>query len=198
MSRLDKAYAGVDAANSEDPNRVVEDGVEQPSELVYGRRMTAMLERLHPEASEALRLAVRAQHIRRWQVPRSTYPMDRPGYLRWRTDLQRKHAEWTGVILKECGYDEPEIARVGALIRKEKLRQDPEAQALEDAAALVFLAHYADAFAAKHEREKVVTILAKTFAKMSDHGRQAAAGLDMSPALKSAMADAAALKAPTR
>ncbi len=85
------------------------DGVERPAELVYGERMSAALARLYPEASEALKLAIRAQHIRRWTVPRSSYPMDRLGYLRWRKDLQRKHAEWTGAIMAECGYSAEEI-----------------------------------------------------------------------------------------
>jgi hypothetical protein len=190
MDRLSSAIAAIDDANSADPNRVTVDGATQPAELVYGRRMTAMLGRVYPEASEALRLAARAQHIRRWEVPRATYPMDRPGYLRWRKDLGRKHAEWTGEILARCGYGEAEIARVGALIRKENLRRDPEAQALEDVAALVFLAHYAEDFAARHETAKVVGILAKTLAKMSDHGREAAAALDLPASLKGALAAA--------
>jgi len=194
MSRLTAALETIDAANSADPNRVTVDGASQAAELVYGRRMTEMLERIDPEASEALRLAVRAQHIRRWEVPRDSYSMDRPGYLRWRKQLGRKHAEWTGEILARCGYGEDEIARVGALIRKENLRRDPEAQALEDVAALVFLAHYADAFAAKHAPDKVVSILAKTLAKMSERGKHAAAGLDLSPGLRSAL-EAAVAKA---
>lgn len=191
MNRFEKAIAGIDAANGADPNRVHVDGKEVPAELAYGRRMSAMLVRVHPEASEVLRLAARAQHIRRWEVPRATYPMDRPGYLRWRNDLKRKHADWAGAILASCGYDEAEVARVGALIRKENLRRDPEAQSLEDVAALVFLAHYAEDFAAKHPPEKVVSILAKTLAKMSEHGRAAATGLDLAPAVRRALEAAA-------
>ena len=109
--------------------------------------MTAALGRLYPDASEALQLAARAQHIRRWTVPRASYPMDRAGYLRWRKDLKRKHAEWAGDILADCGYAEDEIARVGSLIRKENLKRDAEAQALEDVASIVFLEHYAADFA---------------------------------------------------
>lgn len=187
MDRLTTAFERIDAANSRDPNRVQIDGADAPAELVYGQRMTAMLARVYPEASEPLQLAVRAQHIRRWKVPRSTYPMDRPGYLRWRKDLGRKHAEWAGEILAACGYSGEETARVGSLLRKENLRRDPEAQALEDVAALVFLAHYADDFAAKHPSEKVVTILIKTLAKMSERGKRAAADLTLSPAVRSAL-----------
>lgn len=192
MDRFEKATAAIDAANSADPTRVRVDGEDVPAELVYGQRMTAMLTRVYPDAAEALRLAARAQHLRRWEVPRATYPMDRPGYLRWRKDLGRKHAEWAGAILAECGYDDAEVARVGTLLRKENLRRDPETQALEDVAALVFLAHYAADFAAKHEADKVVTILVKTLAKMSEHGKQAAGGLDLPAAVQDALAAAVA------
>jgi hypothetical protein len=192
MDRFDAAAAGIDAANSKDPNRVQADGAEHPAELIYGQRMSAMLAHVYPQASEVLRLAVRAQHIRRWEIPRSSYPMDRPGYLRWRKELGRKHAEWAGEILSACGYGADQVARVGSLLRKENLRKDTETQALEDIAALVFLAYYAEDFAAKHEPDKVVTILAKTLAKMSEHGRTNAGTLDLPPAIVEALGAAAA------
>ncbi|WP_334150006.1 DUF4202 domain-containing protein [Hyphomicrobium sp.] len=192
MDRLSTAIARIDAANGADPHRIPLDGADVPAELAYGQRMSAMLARVYPETSEALQLAARAQHIRRWEVPRSSYPMDRGGYLRWRKELGRKHAEWAGEILAACGYGEEEIARVGSLLRKENLRRDPETQALEDVAALVFLAHYAEDFAAKHPPEKVVSILAKTLAKMSEHGKRAATTLDLPPAILSALKTAAA------
>lgn len=196
MNRFEKAIAAIDDANGADPNSARVGADDVPAELAYGRRMTAMLARVYPDASEALRLAARAQHLRRWEVPRATYPLDRPGYLRWRKDLGRKHAEWAGEILAACGYDDAEIARVGTLIRKENLRRDPETQALEDVAALVFLEHYAEDFAAKHEADKVVTILVKTLAKMSEHGREAAAALDLPAAVRLALAAAMAQAAP--
>lgn len=192
MDRLSTAIVGIDAANSADPNRTRIDGTEIPAELAYGQRMSAMLARVYPDASEALRLAARAQHIRRWEVPRSSYPMDRGGYLRWRKDLGRKHAEWAGAILADLGYSDDEIARVGALIRKDNFRRDPEAQAVEDVASLVFLAHYAEDFAAKHEPGKVIGILVKTLGKMSEHGKAAAAGLDLPPAVRAALETAIA------
>lgn len=195
MTRLSKAIAGIDAANGQDPNTIAVDGAAVPAERIYGERMSAMLARVYPDASELLQLAVRAQHIRRWEIPRDTYPMDRPGYLRWRKELGRKHAEWAGEILSASGYRADEIARVGTLLRKENLRRDPETQALEDVASLVFLAHYADDFAAKHAPEKVVAILVKTLGKMSDHGRAAAATLDLSPGVASALEAAAARSA---
>ena len=196
MDRLNLAISGIDAANGADPNRVSADGASAPAELVYGQRMTAMLARVYPQASEALRLAARAQHIRRWEVPRATYPMDRPGYLRWRKELGRRHAEWAGEILIDCGYSAGEVARVGALLRKENLRGDAETQALEDVAALVFLQHYAEDFAVKHPPEKVIAILAKTLAKMSDHGKAAAGTLDLSPPVRHALEAAVAATAP--
>jgi len=181
MSKLATAFIRIDAANAADPNVVLVGEAERPAALVYSERMSGALARLYPEASEALRLAVRAQHIRRWTVPRTSYPMDRPGYLRWRNDLKQRHAEWTGAILADCGYSEAEIARVGALIRKDNMKRDPEAQALEDCACIVFLESYVDDFARKHDEAKLAGILEKTWTKMSDHGRQAALGLALSP-----------------
>lgn len=196
MTPLTRALAEIDAANSADPTSVALDGRSVPAELLYGQRMSAMLEHIAPEASELLRIAVRAQHIRRWEIPRSSYPMDRAGYLRWRKELGRKHAEWTSEILARCGYDAEDSARVSALLRKENLRRDPETQTLEDTAALVFLAYYAEEFAQKHAADKVIAILIKTLAKMSDHGKAAALELDLPApvrgALDAALAQAAA------
>src|SRR5260221_13458894 len=103
VQRFQRAIERFDAANAQDPNRVVVEGGEHPKELRYAQRMTRWLERLEPQASEALRLAARSQHIRRWTIPRSAYPMDRAGYHRWRTDLARFHAETAGEILREVG-----------------------------------------------------------------------------------------------
>jgi hypothetical protein len=180
-SRFDAAIAAIDAANAEDPRRVTDAGASRPAELVYGERMSTILASLYPEASEALRLAIRAQHIRRWTVPRATYPMDRTGYLRWRTDLKRKHAVLAGEIMQACGYGQDEIARTGALIRKEGLKRDAEAQALEDVACIVFLKYEIDEFAAKHDDVKMIEILRKTWPKMSAHGHAAALALPLSP-----------------
>lgn len=187
MTNLETAYALIDEANARDPNLISDGGARVPAELVYGQRMTAMLARVYPDASDDVRLAVRAQHIRRWEVPRASYPMDRPGYLRWRKDLGRKHAEWAGEILERVGYSAEQVARVGALVRKENFRRDAEAQAVEDIASLVFLAHYAADFAAKHPPEKVISILVKTLAKMSDDGKAAALTLDLPAPVRAAL-----------
>lgn len=192
MTRLETVLDKIDAANAADPNFVVIDSRDVPAELAYGQRMSAMLDRVYPEAGELLRVAARAQHIRRWEVPRASYPMDRPGYLRWRKDLGRKHAQWTAELMTQCGYDESEIERTSALVRKDNFRRDGEAQAVEDIASLVFLVHYADDFAAKHEAEKVIAILAKTLGKISDRGKAAAADLPLSAGVRSALAAAMA------
>jgi hypothetical protein len=133
--------------------------------------MAEWLARLEPDASEALRLAVRCQHIRRWTIPRASFPMTRPGYLQWRSTLARFHAEQAGEILRGVGYDEETVARVQSLVRKERLASDPEAQALEDAACLVFLEGEFVDFARKHDAQKVEGILRKTWRKMSDRGK---------------------------
>lgn len=181
-ARFAAALAAIDAANAEDPGHEAVAGKRVPKELAYARRMTAWLGRLEPEASEALRLAIRAQHIRRWTVPRDGYPMDRQGYHRWRTALARFHAETAGAILQKAGYDAATIERVGSLIRKERLKSDPEAQTLEDVACLVFLENYLADFAGKHDEAKVVDILRKTWRKMSKRGQEAALTLDLKPA----------------
>lgn len=175
--RVERAMSLIDVANAADPN--IAAGGDRPKELVYSEQMTRWLEALAPNASEALRLAVRAQHIRRWEIPRDRYPMDRIGYLKWRTDLKHFHAKLAGEILGKAGYDDITIARVQALIRKDRLKQDDEAQTLEDVACLVFLENYFADFAKQHDAEKVVDIVRKTWKKMSPNGHAMALRLDM-------------------
>lgn len=179
-SRMAAALAAIDSANSDDPNTLEIGGVRHPAEVVYAERMTDMLHQAYPGASEALQLAVRAQHLKRWSVPRSSYPDGRQGYLNWRNDLKARHAELAGEILSGCGYDPETLARVQSLIRKERMKRDPDPQALEDVACLVFLKHYFSGFAAKHDDEKLVNILRKTWSKMSPHGQNQALGLELS------------------
>ena len=172
-TRFTAAIERIDAANAQDPHG---------KELLYGQRMSAWLERMEPNASEALRLAARAQHLRRWAIPRSDYPMDRIGYLTWRTTLYKFHAAQVTELLRDVGYDEPTVARVAQLVRKEQIKSDPEAQTLEDVICLVFLENYFADFASTHEEGKVVEILRKTWKKMSHRGHELAAALPMSPA----------------
>lgn len=169
--RFDATIAAFDAANAEDPNR--DEG--QPKELLYAHRMSEMLARFAPEASEAVQLAVRAQHIRRWKTPRSSYPPDRQGYLQWRTGLYTFHAETAGRIMAEHGYDAETIARVKAAVGKKGLKVNAETQLLEDVTDLVFLEHYLAGFAAQHpeySEEKWIDIIRKTWQKMSHEARE--------------------------
>jgi hypothetical protein len=178
-ARFDRAIHLFDTTNAEDPNKVVVDGIEYPSELLYAQRMTLWQQRLYPDASEPLRLAARAQHIRRWEIPRDSFPMDRAGYHRWRTTLYTFHADVAEKILHQAGYDDETVRRVRSLLRKERLKTDPDVQALEDIICLVFLENYFAQFARQHDDDKVVTILQRTWAKMSPVGHQAALGLSM-------------------
>jgi hypothetical protein len=189
-SRFDEAIARFDAAHAEDPARELVGAAEHPKELLYAQRMSAWLRSLAPDASEPLRLAVRCQHIRRWLIPRSAYPMDVEGYRKWRADETWSHAETAGRILVDAGYDEATIRRVQALVRKEKLKLDPEAQLLEDVTCLVFLENDLAAFARKHDDETLVRILRKTWKKMSPRGHTAALGMKL-PAELRALVDKA-------
>ena len=168
--RYARAIALFDAANAEDPNL---DGG-RPKELVYAERMSAMLARYQPDASEVVRLAVRAQHIQRWKTPRDAYPMDRTGYLQWRTGLYKFHAETAGRLLQEAGYDEALVTRVQTAVGKKGLKVNAETQAVEDVADLVFIEHYMADFAAKkndYNEEKWLGIIRKTWQKMSEPAR---------------------------
>lgn len=139
--------------------------------------MTYWLDRLNPDASDELRLAVRCQHLRRWVIPRDQFPMTRAGYHQWRTSLARLHADQAGQILRSIGYDAPTIARVQSLVRKERLKSDPQTQTLEDAACLVFLEGEYINFARAHNPDKVIDILKKTWRKMSPRGQSEAMAL---------------------
>jgi hypothetical protein len=178
-ARLAEVIAAIDAANARDPNRVAVDGASAPAELVYGRRMSETLARMAPEASEHLCIAARGQHVERWTSPRKSFPEGRTGYLKWRNELKGFHARRVGEIMAAAGYGADDMARVGALVRKERLKSDPEAQMLEDVACIVFLQHYLGAFMSKTDEEKLAGILAKTWNKMSPLGREHARGLGL-------------------
>lgn len=181
MSRLDEAFRRFDEANREDPNQELVDGQPTPKELLYGQRMSARLDAFAPDAPEVVKLAARAQHIRRWEVPRDSYPDGRAGYLKWRTDLYKRHGDIAGQIMRDVGYDEEVIERVRTLLRKRGLKTDPDVQLLEDVICLVFLEHYFHEFAAKHEEEKLISIVHKTWKKMSERAHSAALALDYAP-----------------
>lgn len=171
MAEGDKMQAvleAIDAANAADPGREA-DG--SPAALAYGRRMSEELARFAPDASEELRIAVRGQHVERWKLPREAYPEGRAGYLAWRVEQARLHAERVAGMMAAAGWDEAARARVGALLRKEGIKRDPEVQTLEDVACLVFLRWYFADFAAKHPPEEIERIVARTARKMSAEGR---------------------------
>lgn len=175
MNRLHNVLEAIDAVNAQDPVA--------GRALLYGQRMSARLEAFALGASDALQIAARAQHIERWIVPRDSYPIDRIGYLKWRKDLQHHHAQRTGGLMAAAGYGEDEIARVGALLRKEGLKSNADTQTLEDVICLVFLEHEAPEFIAKHDDAKVSDILAKTARKMSARGLAEIAALPLSARL---------------
>ncbi len=181
MSRFDDAIRGFDDANAEDPVLERVEGEDLPKELVYGRRMSRWLERLAPDAPESVKLAARAQHIRRWEVPRDTYPEGRAGYLKWRTDLHKRHADIAATILQDGGCDDETIGRVRTLLRKRGLKTDPDVQLMEDVICLVFLEHYFHDFAQKHDEEKLISIVQKTWKKMTEKAHEAALQLDYAP-----------------
>jgi hypothetical protein len=179
--RFDDVIAAIDEANARDPTIVEIGGRAVPAELLYGRRMSDALAGMAPNASELLRIAVRGQHIERWTSPRTGYPPGRAGYLKWRNDLKEFHARRLGGIMAAAGYESEDAARVGALVRKERLRSDPEAQMLEDVACIVFLTHYLADFMGKTDEAKLTRILAQTWNKMSAQGRAHAEKLDLPP-----------------
>ncbi|MCM5663691.1 DUF4202 domain-containing protein [Galbibacter mesophilus] len=176
---FNKAIEKIDRLNAQDPNTENYQGKEHPKELLYSQRMTETLLSFEPEASEELQIAARAQHIARWKIDRDSYPMDRVGYLKWREELKKMHAQLTSEILTEVGYDTDFIERVSFLIRKKMLKKDEDSQTLEDVVCLVFLQYYFEDFAAKHPDEKIVDILQKTWGKMSEKGHQAALKLPL-------------------
>ena len=180
--RFQRVIRSIDQANGEDPNSAVVDGVAWPKEQLFGMRMQEWVEELDPGASEALRIAARSQHIRRWEIPRSDYPMDRRGYLRWRTTLYAFHADRASEILRAQEYDAETIEHVRTLLQKRNLRTDTDVQTLEDAAALVFLVHHLDDFLKRDDigEEKAIDIIRKTWKKMTKRGHEAASALTLS------------------
>ncbi|KAE8839108.1 hypothetical protein PTNB85_03339 [Pyrenophora teres f. teres] len=185
-----KALAAIDAAHALDPNKVTIDGTEVPYELHYAQKCTSYLTKRSPTASEPLRLAIRAQHFRRWEVPRSSYPMTRPGYHAWRSFLKTRQASLVEAICLESGFSAEDAATVGALIRKEGLKVNEETMILEDVACLVFLDDQFEAFEKEHDEEKIVGILRKTWGKMSQEGKRLAGEVRMDERGRELMAKA--------
>ena len=179
--RFAAALRRFDEENARDPNKEMVDGTPQPRELVYAQWLTDWVLKLAPNASEELRLAARCQHLCRWIIPRDSYPMTRPGYLKWREDLKKFHAQRAGEILREVGYPAETIQRVQDLNLKKNFPSDSEGQVLEDALCLVFLEHQLAPLAEKTADEKVITALQKSWKKMTPAGHAEALKLAYGP-----------------
>lgn len=174
----------IDTRNSKDPNQIQADQGPVPAELIYGQRMSDWLCRLYAQPSQALQIAVRAQHIERWQVARSDFPEGRTGYLKWRTYLYSFHAERIGQLMQELDCNSNLTERVQFLVAKKKLFHDPETGALEDTACLVFLDHYFDDFIKEFNDTKIISIIQKTWGRMTEIGHMAALQLEKSEDIK--------------
>ena len=179
--RFENALRRFDEENARDPNTETADGVVQPRELLYARRLSDWVVRLCPDASEPLRLAARCQHLCRWEIPRSSYPMTRIGYLQWRANLKKFHAQKAGDILRELGYPEAVVRCVQDLNLKKHFPDDPETRVLEDALCLVFLEYQLADLAVKTAEDKTVNALQKSWQKMTPAGRAEALKLNYGP-----------------
>ena len=175
MSQLTQTLQAIDALHAQDPKQI--DGI--AAELIYAQNCSRWLSVLQSEASEELQIAVRSQHLCRWESPRSDFPMDRPGYLKWRTSLGKMHADKAVAVMAEQGYSEESQERTRKIIRKQGIKQDQDVQTLEDCACLVFIETGFLAFAAKHSEEKVIAIVQKTWGKMSEQAQQEALKLNL-------------------
>jgi hypothetical protein len=191
-AQFEHAIEAIDAANADDPESIVVRGERRPKELAHAELMTAWVRALDPDADEAQLLAARAHHLRRWSIPRSSFPEGRAGYLRWRTTLNRQHATDVGTILIGAGYDVDTVERVQRIIRKEGLKTDAAVQTHEDALCLVFLETQLLELVERLGDDKSVDVIAKTLRKMSQRGIDVAAGLDLDPRARAAVVRAMA------
>jgi hypothetical protein len=192
VNYLNEAFQLFDAYNRQDPHKLNWNEEEFPAEYFYALQLYNWVKKLAPEASEALLLASRCQHIGRWKIPRDQYPLGKAGYLRWRTDLAKFHAATAAELLKEAGYNESEINQVQHILLKQNLKNNDEVQTMENALCLVFLEFQYEDFISKHDDTKLVRILQKSLKKMSEPGRNAALTLTYSPKAKILLASALA------
>ena len=175
MEAIDRARSAIDAANAADPNQ--HDG--EPLALLQGRLAEGWAVRLDPDASAPLRLAARAHHLRRWVVPRASYPEGRAGYLRWRRDQKQRHADELRDLLEEVGVDPVVVGRAAAIVGKVGLGSDPEVQVFEDAVCLTFLETQLGETADRLDSDRMTSVIAKTLTKMSEPGKAAALTIDL-------------------
>jgi Domain of unknown function (DUF4202) len=187
---LDICVRAIDAANANDPASLFFEGAFHPQALLEGQRAQAWVEQLRPGANPALRLAARAHHLRRWEIPRDAYPRTRAGYLSWRRRLYDFHADALAEIMTAAGYPPDQTARAGTILHKQGLHTDADVQAHEDAVSLAFLELRAAGFSTTVSREQLLRALRRTWSKMSEAGRSASQSLDLSPELQSALVSA--------
>ena len=190
--RLAEALESIDRANAADPPRVRFEGAEHPAALMEGRRAHWWVQQLRPDAPDALLIAARGHHLRRWEIPREGYPRTRDGYLAWRTRLYDFHAEAAAEVMRSAGYGEEEIAHAGRLLRKQAIKVDPDAQTYEDAVSLTFLELRLGPFTETVTAEQVTRALRRTWRKMSPAGRDAALSLNLEPRAAAAVRTALA------
>jgi len=179
--QLTRALTLIDDINMQDPKSETIEGRPVPSALIYGQRMTNTLLDFSPQAPLSLQIASRAQHIKRWSIPRADYPLGRTGYLAWRKALGVMHADLAMEIAAQVHCSQEEVSAIGKMLRKEQLKRDPLVQTLEDVACLVFLSFYFTSFCEKHSPEKIISIVQKTWKKMSPAGQSAALKLQFTP-----------------
>lgn len=177
--QLQSLFNAIDDINKQDPNFTVLEGKKHAKELLYGHLMTQCLNQYWPQANELLQIAVRAQHIKRWHLKRDEFPIGKSGYLNWRKELGKFHAQTTKQLMIEGNYSEADAEITACIIRKEKLKKNADSQTLEDVACLVFLQYYFDEFAAKHSEEKIIRIVQLTWKKMSEQGHEIALSLSL-------------------
>ncbi len=191
--KFKKAIEYFDAYNTKDPHLETANGQSQPKELLYALRMTERLSSYAPDADEVLHLAARCQHIGRWEIEREKYPEGKKGYLQWRNEEKMHHASIAQEILISCGYNQETTDKVKFLLLKKELFTNAQTQLLEDVVCLVFIEHYLEEFASRHDDDKVVDILRKTIRKMTPKAVQAVAAIDLSPKMKALIAAAVSM-----
>jgi hypothetical protein len=178
---IELALNSIDNYNKKDPTIENWEGTDYPKEFLESIKRTNWLEKIAPNASDALKIATRSQHIGRWEIPRDTYESSRIGYLTWRSDLAKYHASKTSEILQNLNFDTQTINRVQELNLKKGIKTDTEAQIIEDILCLVFLENHIDDFAPSQDEEVLTNIIQKTWKKMSELGRTEALKISYKP-----------------
>lgn len=172
MTRLERTLSALDEANRLDPRRLQSGGTAHPREWIFAQRVHGWLERLDPQAADAVRLAARSHTLRRWEIPRNRYATDTAGYHAWRRATADHSAAEASKILRDCGYEEDLIVRVSELIRGARFAQDADARLLEDADCLAFLEIKLQDYLAQWDGEKLTRILEGTWEKMTPEARE--------------------------